>query len=96
METKVTAIHEAKKMNKISLEELTGNLQTYKLRRSSQVKEEIRKDWGLALKAVKSDDSSLDEEEMVMITRKLKKFFKKAGGNLKKGSTSKPRSSDHD
>jgi len=35
VETKVTAIHEAKKMNKISLEELTGNLQTYKLRRSS-------------------------------------------------------------
>jgi len=66
------------------------------LGRSSQVKEETRKDRGLALKAVKSDDSDMDEEEMAMITQKLKKFFKKAGGNLKKGSTSKPRSSDHD
>jgi len=33
---------------------------------------------------------------MAMITRKFKKFFKKAGGNFKKGSTSKPKSSDHD
>jgi len=31
-----------------------------------------------------------------MITWKLKKFFKKAEGNLKKGSTSKPRSNDGD
>jgi len=42
--TKVTAIQDAKKMNEISLEELIKNLQTYKLRRGSQVKEETRKD----------------------------------------------------
>jgi len=35
-EAKVTAIQEAKDMNKISLDELIGNLQTYELRRSSQ------------------------------------------------------------
>jgi len=34
-EAKVTAIQEAKDMDKISLDELIGNLQTYKLRRSS-------------------------------------------------------------
>jgi len=45
---------------------------------------------------VESDDSDLDEEEMAMISRKLKKFFKKVGGNLKKESTIKPRSSDRD
>jgi len=59
------------------------------------VKEETKKDRGLALKAVESDNYYLDEE-MAMITRKLKKFFKKAGGNLKKGSTSKPMSGDRD
>jgi len=46
-EAKVTAIQEAKKMNKISLDELIGNLQTYELRRSSQLKEEIKRDRGL-------------------------------------------------
>jgi len=45
---------------------------------------------------VESDDSDLDEEEMAMITCMLKKFFKKAKGNLKNESTSKPRSSDRD
>ena len=60
------------------MDELIGNLQTYELRKSSQVKEEIKKDRGLALKAVESDDSNLDDEEMAMITRKFKKFFKNA------------------
>jgi len=39
-EAKVTAIQEEKNMNKISLDELIGNLQIYELRRSSQLKEE--------------------------------------------------------
>ena len=34
-EAKVTAIQEAKKMDEISLDELIGNLQTYKLRKNS-------------------------------------------------------------
>jgi len=55
-------------MNKISLEELIENFQTYELRRSSQVKEEMRKDRGLALKALESDDSGLDIEEIAMVT----------------------------
>ena len=41
-------------MNEISLDELIGNLQTYELRRNSQMKEEVMKDRGLALKARKS------------------------------------------
>jgi len=43
-EAKVTTIQEAKDMKKITLDELIGNLQTYKLRRNSQQKEEIKKD----------------------------------------------------
>jgi len=46
-EAKVITIQEAKKMNEISLDELIGNLQTYKLRRSSQMKEETKRDRAL-------------------------------------------------
>jgi len=74
-EAKVTAIQEAKEMNKISLDELIGNLQAYELRRSSQLKEDTKRDQALALKALE-DDSDLDEEDMAMFTRKFKKFFK--------------------
>jgi len=41
-ETKVTIIQEAKKMDEISLDELIGNLQTYELRKNSQMKEETK------------------------------------------------------
>jgi len=37
-----------------------------------------------------------DEEEMAMITRKFKKFFKKAKGNSKKKNFSNPRNSDQE
>ena len=42
------------------------------------MKEETKRDRGLALKALEEDDSDLDEEEMAMFTWKLKKSFKKA------------------
>ena len=79
-------------MDEISLDELIGNLQTYELRRSSQVK----KDHDLAPKALESDGSNLDDEEMAIVDRKVKKLLKKAGWNFKKRSTSKSRSSDRD
>jgi len=45
---------------------------------------------------LESDDSDLDIEEIAIVTRKFKKLFKKAGGNINKGSTGKPQNSDHD
>jgi len=89
-------IQEAKDLNKISLDELIGNLQTYQLKRSSQLKEETKRDRALALKALEEDDSDLDEEEMAMFTRKFKKFFKKAKENSKKKNFSKPRNNDRE
>jgi len=76
-EAKVTAIQEAKNMNKITLEELIGNLQTYELMRNSQQQEETKKDRGIALKAMEEDSSDLDDEDMDMLARKFKRFFKK-------------------
>ena len=76
-EAKLTAIYEAKDLKTISLDELIGNLQTYELRRNLQQQEETKKDRGIALKIMEEDSSELDEEDMTMITRKFKKFFKK-------------------
>jgi len=45
---------------------------------------------------LEDDDPDFDDEEMAMITRKFKKFFKKARENSKKKSIRKPRSSDRD
>jgi len=47
------------------------------LRRNSQQQEETKKDRGLALKIMEEDSSDLDEEDMAMLARKFKKFFKK-------------------
>ena len=62
-------------MDETSLDELIGNLQTYELRKNSQMKEKIKKDRGLTLKAMGSDDSNSDEEEMALVTRKFKKIL---------------------
>jgi hypothetical protein len=95
-EAKVTAIQEAKDMKAITLDELIGNLQTYELRRNSQQKEEIKRDRGLALKALEEEDSDLDEEVMAMFTRKFKKLFKKAKENAKRKNFSKARNSERE
>lgn len=81
-------------MNEISLDELIGNLQTYELRKSAQVKEESKKDRGIALKALESDNSEMDDEELAMFTRRFKKMFKRS--NFKKGSSSKTKKADRD
>ena len=76
-------------MDEISLDELIGNLQTYELRKNSQIKEETNKDRSLALKAMGSDDLDMYEEEIALLTRKFKKIFKKVGKSIKKYQQSK-------
>ena len=76
-------------MKKITLDQLIGNLQTYELKRNSEQKEEIKKDRGIALKVMEEDSSDLDIEEMAIITRKFKKFFKKAKENSKRKNFNK-------
>jgi len=86
----------SKKMTEISLDELIRNLQTYELRRSSQLNEETKRDRGLALMALEDDGLDLDNEEMAMITQKFKKFFKTTRENSKKKSNIKSRSGERD
>jgi len=80
-EPKVITIQEAKKMVK-----------SYELRKNGQVK----KDRDLVLKALESEGSGLNDEEIVMVARRVTKLLKKVGWQLKKGSTSKARNSDPD
>jgi len=81
---KVTAIQEAKDLKVISLDELIGNLQTYELRRNSQQQEQTKKDRGIALKVMEEDSSDFHDEDMAMISRKFKKFFKNIKENARR------------
>jgi len=59
------------------------------LRRNSQQQEETKKDRGIALKVMEEDSSDFDVEDMAMITRKFKKFFKKTKENARRKNFSK-------
>ena len=80
--TKITAIEESKDIDKISLTELVGNLQTYELGLTRIGK--LGKGKSMALKAKSSDtiESSDDEDSKMKsyITRQFKKFMKNANG----------------
>ena len=79
---KITTIEESKDIDKISLTELVGNLQTYELGLTRIGK--LGKSKSMALKAKSSDtDEPLNDEDSKMksyITRKFKKFMKNANG----------------
>jgi len=95
-EAKVTAIQEAKDLKILSLDKLIGNLQTYELRRSLQQQEENKKDCGIALKIMEEDSLELDEEDMAMITRKFKKFFKKTKEGTRRKHPNKFKNTDRE
>ena len=95
-EAKVTAIQEAKDLKTLSLDELIGNLQTYEFRRNSQQQEESKKDRGLALKITEEDSSEMDEEDMAMLTRKFKKFFKKTKAGTRQKQPGRSKNTDRD
>ena len=80
--TKINVIEESKDIDKITLTELVGNLQTYKLGLTRIGK--LSKSKSVALKAKSSyTDESSDNEDSKMksyITKKFKKFMKNANG----------------
>ena len=79
---KITTIEESKDIDKNSLTELVGNLQTYELGLTRIGK--LGKSKSMALKAKSSDtnEPSNDEDSKMKsyITRKFKKFMKNANG----------------
>lgn len=62
-------------MDEITLNEFIGINQTYELRKSFQIKETNKNKKSIVPKALKSDDSNLDEKIVAMIIRKYKHMF---------------------
>ena len=98
---KIMVIEESKDIDKISLIELVGNLQTYELGLTRIGKSGKSK--CMTLKSKSSDtDESLDDEDSKMksyITRQFKKFMKNANGkgfdkNRRQSSSSQFKSQD--
>jgi hypothetical protein len=81
--SKVTAIEESRNIKELRVEELVGSLQTHELNHF-----QTKKNKGIALKTVKnvddsSDEESTDNEELAMIARRMRKFFKPKNGNFR-------------
>jgi len=66
------------------------------LRRNSQQQEENKKDRGISLKFMEEDSSEFDDEDMAMITRKFKKFFKKAKESTREKNLIKFKNTDRE
>ncbi|KAH9658346.1 hypothetical protein KPL70_023452 [Citrus sinensis] len=82
---KRTAIEEAKDLNILSIDDLIGSLISYEEDLAAERGNEEKKK-SIALKAMKhesDEESELDEEEMDMLARRLRKLFKKSGERRK-------------
>ena len=79
---KITAIEESKDIDKIPLNELVGNLQTYELGLSRIGKSGKGKSMALKVKSSDTNESLDDEDSKIKsnITRQFKKFMKNANG----------------
>ncbi|KAH9672037.1 hypothetical protein KPL70_017569 [Citrus sinensis] len=82
---KRTAIEEAKDLNILPIDDLIGSLISYEEDMAAERSNEEKKK-SIALKASKyesDEESELDEEEMDMLARRLRKLFKKSGERRK-------------
>ena len=79
---KIIVIEESQDIDKISLTELIGNLQTYELGLTRIGKSGKSKSMALKAKSNDMDESSDDEDSKMKsyITRQFKKFIKNANG----------------
>ncbi|XP_070049150.1 uncharacterized protein [Nicotiana tomentosiformis] len=92
-ESKVTAIEEAKELDKISLDNLVGNLKTHEMRKIELRKEDPKKDNDLILKASKDDESDYDDPDLAMFA-KFKRFMKNSKSASKRETSSKHKQID--
>ncbi|XP_075087509.1 uncharacterized protein LOC142169538 [Nicotiana tabacum] len=92
-ESKVTAIQEVKELDKISLDELVGNLMTHQMRKIELHKEEPNRDKALVLKAYMEDESDSDDPDLAMFA-KFKSFMKNSKNASKRETSGKPKQID--
>ena len=98
---KITTIEESKDIDKISLTELVGNLQTYEFGLTRIGESSKGKSMALNAKSSDTDESSNDEDSKIKsyITRQFKKFMKNANAkgfdkNYKQSSLSQFKNQD--
>ncbi|GAV70508.1 zf-CCHC domain-containing protein/UBN2 domain-containing protein [Cephalotus follicularis] len=71
-EPKVTAIEEEKDLSTLPLEDLLGSLMTHELRMNDQARNEPKKK-AIALKVSKDEES--DEDEMALLTKRIRRIL---------------------
>ncbi|XP_070054604.1 uncharacterized protein [Nicotiana tomentosiformis] len=93
-ERKVNVITEAKDLQKLTIDELIGNLKTYEIKKKKDhERKEHKREKNLVLKT-ENNESSSEDVDMVYLTKRFQKMVCKNGGIPKKGSSSKPRGYD--
>ncbi|XP_070035441.1 uncharacterized protein [Nicotiana tomentosiformis] len=86
---KVNVITKAKDLQKLTIDELIGNLKTYEMKRKKVIeRREPNKEKKLVLQA-SNNDSSSDGSNMEYLIRRFQKMIQKHGGIPKKGSSSR-------
>ncbi|GAV82511.1 UBN2 domain-containing protein, partial [Cephalotus follicularis] len=73
-EPKATALEEVKDLSTLPLEDLLGSLMTHELRMSDQARNEPKK-MTIALKASKDGESDEDKDEMVLLTKRIRRIL---------------------
>ncbi|XP_070055104.1 uncharacterized protein [Nicotiana tomentosiformis] len=92
--SKVNAITEAKDLQKLTIDELIGNLKTYEMKKNKDYeRREPKKEKNLVLKA-KNNDSSGKDADMAYLTKRFQKMVRRNGSIPKKGSSSRPKGYD--
>ncbi|XP_070054754.1 uncharacterized protein [Nicotiana tomentosiformis] len=80
-------------MDKISLDELVGNLKTQEMRKIEQRKEQPKRDKALVLKASEDDESDNDDPDLAIFA-KFKRFMKNSKSASKREISSKSKKID--
>ncbi|GAV85196.1 UBN2 domain-containing protein, partial [Cephalotus follicularis] len=73
---KVTTIEEAKDLSSLPLEQLLGSLMTHETTMKNHENVEVKKKKTIALKALRKESESDEDDDIVLISKQFKKFLK--------------------
>ncbi|XP_075101633.1 uncharacterized protein LOC107804122 [Nicotiana tabacum] len=93
-ESKVNAITEAKDLQKLTIDELIGNLKTYEMMKKKDHKRRERKREKNLVLMTDNNDSSGEDVDMAYLKKRFQKIVRRNGGIPNRGSSSKPRGYD--
>ncbi|XP_070030726.1 uncharacterized protein [Nicotiana sylvestris] len=92
--SKVNAITEAKHLQKLTIDELIGNLKTYEMKKKKELEKiEPKKEKNMVLKA-DNNDSSGEDADTSYLTKTFQKMVRRNGGIPKRGSSSRRKGYD--